>query len=97
MGTQRSRAGGKNPRFFDAANVALERVYFYPTDDYGAALQRMRAGGTGYPDKLPAQRIDWIRANMPCATNTEPQLIVEYIEVNHTRKPFERRAGARGP
>jgi oligopeptide transport system substrate-binding protein len=78
----------KNPRFFDAANVALERVYYYPTDDYGAALQRMRAGELDTQDKLPAQRIDWIRANMPRATNTEPQLIVEYIEVNHTRAPF---------
>jgi oligopeptide transport system substrate-binding protein len=26
---------------------------------------------------------------MPGTTNTEPQLIVEYIEVNHTRKPFD--------
>jgi oligopeptide transport system substrate-binding protein len=79
----------KNPRFFDAANVALERVFYYPTDDYGAALQRMRAGELDTQDKLPAQRIDWIRANMPGTTNTEPQLIVEYIEVNHTRKPFD--------
>jgi oligopeptide transport system substrate-binding protein len=78
----------KNPRFYDAANVALKRVFFYPTDDYGAALQRMRAGELDTQDKLPVQRIDWIRKNMPGTTHAEPQLIVEYIEVNHKRAPF---------
>jgi oligopeptide transport system substrate-binding protein len=79
----------KNPRFFDAANVALQHVFFYPTDDYGAALQRMRAGELDIQDKLPVQRIDWIRKNMPGTTRREPQLIVEYIEVNHKRAPFD--------
>jgi oligopeptide transport system substrate-binding protein len=78
----------KNPRFFDAANVALERVFYYPTDDYGAALQRMRAGELDIQMRLPAARIDWIRTNMPGTTNTEPQLIVEYILVNQARLPF---------
>ena len=78
----------KNPRFFDATNVALERVYYYPTDDYGAALQRMRAGELDVQTRLPTQRIDWIRKNMPGTTNTEPQLTVEYIQVNHRRPPF---------
>ncbi|HKY18806.1 MAG TPA: peptide ABC transporter substrate-binding protein [Rhizomicrobium sp.] len=78
----------KNPKFFDAANVALERVFYYPTDDYGAALQRMRAGELDIQSRLPALRIDWIRANMPETTNDEPQLIIEYIQVNHARPPF---------
>jgi hypothetical protein len=50
----------KNPRFFDAANVALKRIYYYPTDDYSAALQRMRAGELDEHDRIPVQRIDWI-------------------------------------
>lgn len=79
----------KNPRFYDAANVALEKVIFYPTDDYAAALQRMRAGELDTQDRLPAQNIDWIRANMPETINPIPQLTAEYIQVNHTRKPFD--------
>ena len=78
----------KNLQFFDAANVALERVFYYPTDDYGAALQRMRAGELDIQSRLPALRIDWIRANMPETINDEPQLIIEYIQVNHARPPF---------
>lgn len=79
----------KNPRFYDAANVVLERVYYYPTDDYAAALQRMRAGELDIQMKLPAQRIDWIRANMPDSISDVPMLITEMIAVNHTRKPFD--------
>jgi oligopeptide transport system substrate-binding protein len=78
----------KNPSFFDAANVALERVYFYPTDDYSAALQRMRAGELDLQTRVPVQRIDWIRANMSAAFTPVPILATEYVQVNHTRKPF---------
>ena len=79
----------KNPRFYDAGNVALERVYFYPTDDYDAALQRMRAGELDVQVRLPVQEIDWIKANMPGTRDPVPLLSVEYLEVNHTRKPFD--------
>ncbi|HEX4027475.1 MAG TPA: peptide ABC transporter substrate-binding protein [Rhizomicrobium sp.] len=79
----------KNPRFYDADNVALERVFFYPTDDYDAALQRMRAGELDIQTRLPAQQIDWIKANMPETRDPVPLLAVEYLEVNHTRKPFD--------
>lgn len=79
----------KNPRFYDAANVELERIYYYPTDDYDAALQRMRAGELDVQTRLPAQQIDWIKANMPQTRHPVPLLAVEYLEVNHTRKPFD--------
>lgn len=79
----------KNEHFFDAANVSLERVYFYPTDDYGAALQRMRAGELDTQARLPVQEIDWIKKNMPQTRDPVPMLWVEYVEVNHRRKPFD--------
>ncbi|HEY1877273.1 MAG TPA: peptide ABC transporter substrate-binding protein, partial [Rhizomicrobium sp.] len=79
----------KNPRFYDAGNVALERIYYYPTDDYDAALQRMRAGELDTQVRLPVQQIDWVKANMSRTRDPVPLLSVEYIEVNHTRKPFD--------
>ncbi len=79
----------KNPRFYDAGNVALETVVFYPTDDYDAALRRMRAGELDSNTRIPAQDIDWIRAHMPEIYNPVPQFTVEYVAVNHTRKPFD--------
>jgi oligopeptide transport system substrate-binding protein len=79
----------KNPLFYDAANVELEHVYFFPTDDYGAALQRFRAGDLDVQTKFPAQQIDWIRANIPQTIDPVPLLITELITVNHKRKPFD--------
>ena len=79
----------KNPRFYDAAKVALETVVFYPTDDYDAALRRMRAGELDSQTRIPAQDIDWIHAHMPEVYRPVPEFSVEYVSVNHTRKPFD--------
>lgn len=78
----------KNPRFYDAANVALERVYFYPTDDYSAALQRMRAGELDMQTRIPVQRIDWIRTNVPQLLHPQSIFSVEFIYINVRRPPF---------
>ena len=79
----------KNPRFYDATNVALERVLYYPTDDYSAALQRMRAGELDMQDRIPVQRIDWIRANTPQILHPQSIFSIEFIYVNHRRAPFD--------
>jgi oligopeptide transport system substrate-binding protein len=79
----------KNPRFYDVANVALERVLVYPTDDYSAALQRMRAGELDMHDRIPVQRIDWIKTNLPQLLHPVSIFSVEYVYVNHRRAPFQ--------
>ena len=79
----------KNPNFYDAGKVTLERVVYYPTDDYGAALQRLRAGQLDTQDRLPGEQIDWIRANIPEMIDPVPQLIIDFVTVNQKRKPFD--------
>jgi oligopeptide transport system substrate-binding protein len=79
----------KNPRFYDAANVTLERVVFFPTDDYGAALRRLRAGELDTQDRYPEPEIGWIHANMPELLHPVPQMTTEFISVNVKRKPFD--------
>jgi oligopeptide transport system substrate-binding protein len=78
----------KNPRFYDAANVALKQVVFYPTADYGVALQRFRAGELDFQDRFPEQQITWIKDNLPRTINPVPQLITDIIAFNLKRKPF---------
>jgi len=79
----------KNPRFYDAANVTLERVYYYPTPDYGAALQRFRAGELDFQDRFPDQQFAWVKKNLPQTINPVPQLITDIIAFNHKKKPFD--------
>jgi oligopeptide transport system substrate-binding protein len=79
----------KNPRFFDAANVTVERVMAYPSSDYNAALRSLRAGELDVQSRLPTQQIGWIRQNMPELLSPVPQLTVDLIAVNHKFKPFD--------
>lgn len=79
----------KNPRFYDAANVTLDRVVYYPTSDYLAALRRFRAGELDVQSRLPSQEIDYLRANLPETLRIGPVLTTEYLVVNQTRKPFD--------
>jgi oligopeptide transport system substrate-binding protein len=79
----------KNPRFYDAANVALNQVIFYPTADYNAAMQRLRAGELDFQDRFPEQQIAWIKKNLPETIHPLPQLITDMIAFNHKRKPFD--------
>ena len=79
----------KNPRFFDAANVKVERVILYPTVDYNAALRSLRAGELDAQDRLPAQQIGWIRANMPEIIDPIPQLTIDMLVVNQTLPQFQ--------
>src|SRR6185437_1060697 len=79
----------KNPRFYDAANVKIETVFFYPTPDAEAALKRMRGGETDVlNDSLPPEKIDWLKANMAKELRLAPFINSRYVQFNTTRKPF---------
>jgi oligopeptide transport system substrate-binding protein len=79
----------KNPRFYDAANVRIERVEFLPTQNYEAALQRFRAGELDTQIRIPGTQIDWVRANIPWAIDTKPVLTLEFYALNLKREPFD--------
>ncbi len=82
-------AAVKNPRFFDAANVKLERIVWYPVDDYSAGLRRLRGGELDATDRLENNEFGWIKKNMPELIDPVPQLIIDMIQVNLTKKPFD--------
>jgi oligopeptide transport system substrate-binding protein len=79
----------KNPLFHDAAHVAVDEVYFYPTQDLGAALNRFRAGELDLVLSFPPDKIDWINRNMPDALSVVPALGVYYIALKVTAPPFD--------
>jgi oligopeptide transport system substrate-binding protein len=79
----------KNLAFYDAENVAIDRVVYYPAADPDAALRRFRAGELDMLDELPISQIEWLRANMAEAVRIEPFLGLEYIPINFTRPPFD--------
>src|SRR6185437_15742604 len=65
-----------------------DRVIYYPTSDYPAALKRLRAGELDIQSKMPAQQINWLRANMPELLHLNPILAIEFLVTRITTKPF---------
>lgn len=79
----------RNPYFYDAAAVRIENVLYYPTQDYAAALKRFRAGEFDLTNAVPAQEIDWLRANLPNVLHLTPYILSQYVQFNMRRKPFD--------
>ena len=49
----------------------------------------MRAGELDIQDRMPAQQVGWLRANMPEVLHLNPTLNTEYLSINLTQKPFD--------
>ena len=72
----------KNPRFYDTANVAIDTVYYYPTEDRSAALKRFRAGELDVNSDFPSEQIDFIRENLPDEARIAPYVGIYYYTIN---------------
>lgn len=81
----------KNPRFYDARTVAIDRVMVYPTEDEQTALKRFRAGELDSNDQFPARQYAWLKANMPREVRVAPWLGLYYYAFNSARPPFNDR------
>lgn len=79
----------KNPKFYDAANVKIDTVNYYPTPDGDSALKRFRAGELDTQDPIPPLQIDFLRSNMPETLKIVPELTIFYASLNVTHKPLD--------
>jgi oligopeptide transport system substrate-binding protein len=63
----------KNPKFYDAANVCIDQVNFYPTVDGVTAERRVRRGELDMNDDIQSNRIAYLR---------RPDQIPDYVHVH---------------
>ncbi|KND21164.1 ABC transporter substrate-binding protein [Pannonibacter phragmitetus] len=86
----------KNPNFHDAANVAIDTVVFYPTEDRGAALRRFQAGELHSNDDVPTEQMAFIEKELADQFKPAPYLGTYYYALNMKdealAKPEVRRA-----
>jgi len=74
----------KNPRFFGAADVKLNEIIYFPTQDVSAALKRFRAGELDIANRCPPpDQVVILRKSIPDQVKINP-----FIAVNQTRRPF---------
>jgi oligopeptide transport system substrate-binding protein len=79
----------KNPKFYDAANVKLDKVIYYPDEDRNAVTKRFRAGEIDLADDFASEQIDFLKRELPNETRITPYLGTYYYTVNVKRKPFD--------
>jgi len=80
----------KNPHFYDAANVAIEDVYFYPTEDIAAAFQRFRAGELDVVNRCPpTNEVALLKKEIPGQVRIAPFVSTYFLPFNMRRKPFD--------
>jgi oligopeptide transport system substrate-binding protein len=79
----------RNPNYWDNAHTKLDEVWFYPTEDQTAELQRYRAGELDITEQIPATQLNWIRASLPKELVIAPYLGTYFYGLNLTKPPFK--------
>ena len=79
----------KNDKFYDAANVKIDKVIYYPLEDRNAALRRFRAGEVEFVAEFSSEQIGFLKENLPEETRIFPELGVYYYVFNEEREPFK--------
>jgi oligopeptide transport system substrate-binding protein len=79
----------KNANFWDAANVKIDTVVFYPTSDASAAVRRFEAGELHSNDNIPADQTKALKAKFGGQVRLAPYLGIFYLAVNTSKKPFD--------
>ena len=79
----------KSDTFFDAENVAIDEVYYYPTEERNTGTKQFRAGEVDVQYDFASEQIDWLKENLPDATHISPELAAYYYVFNTKVAPFD--------
>ena len=78
----------KNPRFFDARNVAFNELYFYPTSNDDAAVRRVMRRELGWSSNFSGKKQALYEKELPGFVRVAPFMLVQYFSLNNTKPPF---------
>jgi oligopeptide transport system substrate-binding protein len=80
----------KNPRFWDAKNVCVDRINYYPTPDLVSAERRVQRGELDVNTSFQSNRLARMRQTMPGYARAHPSLATYYLAFNtHDVKPLK--------
>lgn len=72
----------KNPNYRGKADVAIDTVYYIPTEDKNTELKRFRADELDVTDDIPNDQTDWVKENLPDAFHNSPYIGTYYYALN---------------
>ena len=78
----------KNPNYWDAGNVTIDKVVYYPFEDQSTALKRFRAGKLDWTSEVPNNQFKWLQQHYPDELVISPWLGSYFFGFNLEREPF---------
>ena len=78
----------KNENYWDADNVILEKVNYYPFVDQSTALKRFRRGKLHWTSSVPGNQFKWLQKHYADELVISPWLGSYYFGFNLEREPF---------
>jgi len=79
----------KNPLYWDAKNVKLSEVHFYPIDNALTETRMFRSGELHKTADLLPSKIPLLKKKYPENIKLDPYLSVYYYDLNVKRPPFD--------
>ncbi len=79
----------KNQRYRDYGKIAVDAVYYYPTEDTNTELKRFRAGEFDVTSDVPSDQVSWVAENLGDEFHNSPYLGTYYYALNSAAPPFE--------
>ena len=79
----------KNDAFYDAENVELQDLYFYPITDVNASARKVLSGEAGWSTRFPANQYEALKRDLPGYPRVAPYLTTNYLSFNMTKPPFD--------
>lgn len=79
----------KNENFYDAANVSLDAVNFYPIEEPGSELNLFREGALDITSEIPSDAIAEVRAEFGDEVMITPYGGTYYYSFNASQAPFD--------
>jgi oligopeptide transport system substrate-binding protein len=77
----------KNANYWDAANVKIDKVIFYPTNDAAAAVRRFQAGELDLNYNFPADQRDFLKTSLGADQVKVAPYLSTYYYVFDARTP----------
>ncbi len=79
----------KNAKFHDAANVKLDVVNYYPTEDRSTAIKRFEAGELDTNDDIPTEQMADLKTKFGDQLRIGPYLGTYYYAIKTDKAPWD--------
>ncbi|HEY8995970.1 MAG TPA: peptide ABC transporter substrate-binding protein [Lacunisphaera sp.] len=78
----------QSPTYWDAPNVRLKRILFFPTESPEVEERNFRAGQVHVTYGVPTSKLETYRKENPASLRLDPFLQAIFLRFNTTRAPF---------